>query len=293
MRRSRRRARRALAAPRTQLPGDRASDAKKGFASFWDLARPPRGAATTAPVADDGDTLSFLEELARRPCFFACASAAQRTPGCLRAVEARPRRRSDDEPFGAAAARAPPPRAAHRRLGRRLGPHIAPVGARRAEDAVGPSSVCGERRRSSCALPRPTFGEISWILAMPDGRRRTLTSPTVSRTWSRATPWAAARWPSPPRPTKRRRTRPRAPCCAARGRSGADGRRGVAPQRGPARARRGRRLHAALREDNPLGFDRSAWRVVVARDGTWSLEPRTEAAAYFEGLARWRHRRLH
>ncbi len=33
------------------------------------------------------------------------------------------------------------------------------------------------------------------------------------------------------------------------------------------------------RQDNPLRFDRSAWRVVVARDGTWSLEPRTEAAA--------------
>ena len=33
------------------------------------------------------------------------------------------------------------------------------------------------------------------------------------------------------------------------------------------------------RKDNPLGLDRSAWRVVVARDGTWSLEPRTEAAA--------------
>ena len=81
-----------------------------------------------------------------------------------------------------------------------------------------PSSVCGEGRRSSCALPRPTFGEvgISWILAMPDGRRRTLTSPTVSRTWSRATPWAAERWPPPPRPTKRRRTRPRAPCCRGR-----------------------------------------------------------------------------
>ena len=65
----RRRARRALAAPRTQLPRDRASDTKKGFASFWSSRTGRREARRQlTSVADDGDTLSFLEELALGSC---------------------------------------------------------------------------------------------------------------------------------------------------------------------------------------------------------------------------------
>ena len=58
----RRRARRALAPRRIQLPGDRASDAKKGFASFWSSRTARREAwRQLTSLADDGDPLSFLE----------------------------------------------------------------------------------------------------------------------------------------------------------------------------------------------------------------------------------------
>ena len=101
----RRRAHRALAAQHTQLPGDRASDAKKGFASFWSSRTGRREARRQlTSLADDGPLSPLLEVLLRA---HASSRLRERSSSARQAAFAQSRLDRDgariDEPFGAAA----------------------------------------------------------------------------------------------------------------------------------------------------------------------------------------------
>ena len=279
----RRRARRALAARHTQLPGDRASDAKRGFASFWSSRTARREAwRQLTSVADDGDPLSFLEEPLHDP---ASSRLRERSSSARQAAFAQSRLDRDgariDEFSGAAAgssaAAARQPTAASAALARIL------------------RQWGRDERKTPSAIFERLEGRTSRLLRAPEAdlwRRGGILDPRDAR---RPPPnvdfadsvedlvkgdplglgtlaVAAEATQTPPHTPTRAvppRTEARAPKAVV-----------VSPRDADRRGHdEGGAFTRLWRKDNPLGLDRSAWRVVVARDGTWSLEPRTEAAA--------------
>jgi hypothetical protein len=278
----RRRARRALAPRRIQLPGDRASDTGTGFASFWSSRTGRREARRQlTSVADDGDPLSLLEELARAHA----SRLRERSSSARQAAFAQSRLGRDgariDEFSGAAAgssaAAARQPTAASAALARIL------------------RQWGRDERKTPSAIFERLEGRTSRLLRAPEAdlwRRGGILDPRDAR---RPPPnvdfadsvedlvkgdplglgtlaVAAEATQTPPHTPTRAvppRTEARAPKAVV-----------VSPRDADRRGHdEGGAFTRLWRKDNPLGLDRSAWRVVVARDGTWSLEPRTEAAA--------------
>ena len=279
----RRRARRALAARHTQLPGDRASDAGSGFVSLRRSRTARRAALRQLISAADDDPLSALLE---EPVHdLASSRRVDHSSLARQAAFARSRLDRDgariDEFSGAAAgssaAAALQPTAASAaalaRILRRWG----------RDERKTPSAIERLRRETSELLraPEAHLWRSGHIVDPRDARRPPPNVDFADRVADlvKGDPLglgtlavAAEATQTPPHTPTRAvppRTEARAPTAVV-----------VSPRCADRRAHdEGGAFTRLWRKDNPLGLDRSAWRVVVARDGTWSLEPRTEAAA--------------
>jgi hypothetical protein len=190
-------------------------------------------------VADDGDPLSLLEELAH-----AHASSRLRERSSSARQTAFAQSRLDrDVAAGSSAAAARQPTAVSADLARAW---------RRLERE--------ERKREAAIFERLDFADR--VADLVKGDPLGLGTLAVAAETTRTPPSTPTRAVLP-------RTEARAPTAVVVSPRGAD----------PRGHDEGGAFTRLWRQDNPLRFDRSAWRVVVARDGTWSLEPRTEAAA--------------